>query len=350
MEEDHTAVPGPNATHLEDEVTTEQSGCKVKRLMVTLEQPGCTPGRSIFMVLPSQAPNNCRRVINFVFVSAKDSEEDNIIAAVHRNNQCNFPFTLYGRYFRLRKLVSPLIARDMKEALCSADMFMCSFIFGSFFEQVLAYIVAPVRDRLAVCFCLFSSPGVMALTKLGLLGLAVKPGGPTDSFIEVLREVWQRHGIGHETVDLKHDLNKAAMCQVAALPKVVGVLPKVQAKDATDYVLATQHRVECFLEASMRDFEAAVNLVAGQVARMTAMREAGEELAAFPSHESALSTRLHLEFRQIHSAVACTAMGVDCIWERRAILAWRETDQLCNEHKFDAPLTNEEWYEQQKLK
>ena len=341
MEEDYTALPAPNETHLEDEVTTELPACKVRRL---------ESGGSIFLVTPSQAPSNCWRMINFVFVVGKDSDEYSMHEAVHNNNKRNMPFTLYGRYYLLRELVSPLVARNMKEALGSADLFVCSFIFGSFFEQVLVDIVAPVRASRAVCFCLFSAPAVMALTKLGLLDLAEKPGGPTDSFIEALREVWQRHGIGHETVDLKHDLNKAAMCQVAALPKVVGVLPKVQAKDATDYILATQHWMEGFLEGSMRGFEAALNLVAGQVARMTAMREARAELAAFPSHESALSTRLHLEFRQIHSAVACTWMGVDCIWERRAILAWSETDQLCNEHKDDAPLTNEVWYKQEHLK
>ena len=43
-------------------------------------------------------------------------------------------------------------------------------------------------------------------------------------------------------------------------------------------------------------------------------------------------------------------MGVDCIWERRAILVWSDTDQLCNEHKDDAPLTNEVWYKQEQLK
>ena len=185
----------------------------------------------------------------------------------------------------------------MKEALCSADMFMCSFIFGSFFEQVLAYIVAPVRDSLVVCFCLFSAPAVMALTKLGLLDLADKPGGPADSFIRELREVWQRHGIGHENVDLKKDLYNGAMAQSRALPKALSFLSKEQARDATDYILATQHWREGFLEGSLIGFEAAVIRIAGHVARKIAMREAREELAAFASHERALTTRMHLEFR-----------------------------------------------------
>ena len=120
MEEDYTALPAPNETHLEDEVTTGLPACKVRRL---------EPGGSIFLVTPSQAPNNCRRMINFVFVVGKDSDEYNMREAVRNNNKRNMPFTLYGRYFLLRELVSPLVARNMKEALGSADLFVCSFIF-----------------------------------------------------------------------------------------------------------------------------------------------------------------------------------------------------------------------------